>query len=218
MGAEPQARGSILLLAAEFLVVFCALPLAASIPSLGVPHLPALLAVAAGCALVLLRDGTFDRRRLWDAAGAAAAAPHVGRRIFVALIAVVGIVGMLYPDQLLDLPRERPASWAAFVAVYAGVWVFPQELVYRAYLLHRYRPIFGDGRLAIAASAIAFSFVHVVYLNWPALVLTVPAGALLAITYRRTGSLAACSLEHAAYGIFAFSLGLGRFFSASWPP
>ena len=52
------------------------------------------------------------------------------------------------------------------------------------------------------------------YLNFPALLLTLPAGALLALTYRRTGSLAASTLEHAAYGILAFTLGLGRFFFA----
>lgn len=202
------------LLAAEFLLIFGALPLAASIPSLGLPHLPTLLAVAAACVLVLRRDKTFDRRRLWNGAAAVAAGGDVGRRAFAALIAVVAIVAALYPDRLLDLPRERPLVWAALVAHYPLLSAYPQEILYRAFLMHRYRPIFGDGKLMVAASAIAFSFLHVVFMNWPALVLSLPAGALLALTYRRTGSLAAATLEHAAYGIVVFTFGLGKFFLA----
>jgi len=202
------------LLAGEFLLVFCVLPLAAAIPSLGLPQLPMLLAVAAACALVLRQDKSFDRRRLWNGGAAAAAAEDVGRRAFVAMIAVTAIVAMLYPDRLLELPRQRPLVWVALVAAYPLLSAYPQEIVYRAFLMHRYRPIFGDGALAVAASAVAFSYLHVVYLNWTALLLTLPAGALLALTYRRTGSLAASTLEHAAYGILVFTLGLGRFFFA----
>ena len=202
------------LLAAEFLLVFCFLPLAAAVPALALPRLPLLLAVAAACALVLRGDPTFDRRRLWNGAAAAEAAGDVGRRAFVAMIAIAAIVAMLNTDRLLELPRQRPLLWAAIVVAYPLLSAYPQEIVYRAFLMHRYRPIFGDDRLAIAASAIAFSFLHVVYLNFPALLLTLPAGALLALTYRRTGSLAASTLEHAAYGILAFTLGLGRFFFA----
>jgi membrane protease YdiL (CAAX protease family) len=200
------------LLAAEFLLVFCALPLAASVPELRVPHLPLLVAVAAACAVALARDRTFERTRLWNGAGAARAAGDVGRRAFAALVAVVAIVGTFHPERLLDLPRQRPLAWAALALAYPLVSAYPQEIVYRAFLLHRYRPIFGDGRLAVAASAIAFAFLHVVYRNWTALLLTLPAGALLAVTYRRTGSLAAATLEHAAYGILVFTFGLGRFF------
>ncbi len=202
------------LLAAEFLLVFCVLPLAAAVPGLALPHLPTLLAVAAACALVLRENKTFDRRRFWSGAAAAAIAGDIGRRAFAAMIAITAIVAALYPERLLELPRERPLVWAAVVLLYPLVSAYPQEIVYRAFLLHRYRPIFGDGALAVAASAIAFSFLHVVYLNWLALLVTLPVGALLALTYRRTGSLAASTLEHAAYGILAFTLGLGRFFFA----
>jgi membrane protease YdiL (CAAX protease family) len=207
---RPGAR--LYLLAAEFLVVFCALPLAAAVPSWRLPHLPLLLAVAAACAVLLARDPTFDRRRLWSWKAAEDASGAVGRRAFAALVAVVALVAALYPDRLLDLPLEQPLAWAALSLAYPVLSAYPQEIVYRAFLLHRYRPIFGEGRLAVAASAIAFSFLHVVYLNWPALVLTLPAGALLALTYRRTGSLAASTLEHTLYGLVAFTFGLGKFF------
>jgi membrane protease YdiL (CAAX protease family) len=199
-------------LASEFLLVFCALPLLASIPSLGLPHLPTLVAVAAACWVVLRRDPTFDRRRLWNLAGVRDALGDVGRRAFAALVALTAIIGFAFPDRFFDLPRERPLVWAALLVLYPIASAWPQELVFRAFLMHRYRPIFGERGLAVAASAIAFSFMHVVYMNWPALLLSLPAGALLALTYRRTGSLAAATLEHALYGILVFTLGLGRYF------
>ncbi len=202
------------LLALEFLLLFGAIPLAASLPALGIPHLPSLLLVAAGCAVVLFRDRTFERRRLWNAGAALEAAGDVGRRAFAAAIAVATLVAAFYPTRLLELPRQRPLVWAAIVVLYPLLSAWPQELVYRAFLLHRYRPIFGDGALAVAASTIAFSFLHVVYSNWLALLLTLPAGALLAVTYRRTRSLAASTLEHTLYGVVVFTLGLGGFFFA----
>jgi len=202
------------LLALEFLLLFGALPLAASLPALGIPHLPSLLLVAAACAVVLLRDRTFERRRLWNAGAALEAAGDLGRRAFAAAIGLAALVAAFYPSRLLELPRQRPLVWAAIVVLYPLVSAWPQELVYRAFLLHRYRPIFGDRALAVAASAIAFSFLHVVYANWLALLVTLPAGALLAVTYRRTGSLAASTLEHTLYGVVAFTLGLGGFFFA----
>jgi membrane protease YdiL (CAAX protease family) len=200
------------LLAVEFLVVFCVLPLLLASPWVALPQLAVLIAVAAGCLVVLGRDKTFDRRRLWNGAGVAAVAGDVGRHAFSALVGVVWIVAMFFPARLLDLPLQRPLVWLALLVLYPIVSAYPQEVVFRAFLLHRYRPIFGDGKLAIAASAITFSFAHVVFGNWVAVGLTLPAGALLAVTYRRSGSLAAATLEHAAYGVIVFTFGLARYF------
>lgn len=62
------------------------------------------------------------------------------------------------------------------------------------------------------ASVLAFSFLHVIFDNWIAVALTVPAGYLFTRTYRRTDSLLLASLEHALYGCAVFTTGLGRFF------
>jgi len=42
--------------------------------------------------------------------------------------------------------------------------------------------------------------------------LTLPSGWLFADTYRRSESLLAASIEHALYGGFLFTVGLGRHF------
>ena len=57
------------------------------------------------------------------------------------LAAVVGVaaVWLLAPDHLFDLPRQRPWLWLAVMVFYPLVSVYPQELVFRAFVLQRYR-------------------------------------------------------------------------------
>jgi hypothetical protein len=64
----------------------------------------------------------------------------------------------------------------------------------------------------VASNAIAFGFLHVIYPNTVAPLLSIPAGLLLAITWRRFGRLGPVWLEHAVYGLLLFTLGLGDFF------
>jgi hypothetical protein len=61
--------------------------------------------------------------------------------------AVIGIVAvaLIRPNNLFDLPRESPWLWLAVVIFYPLLSVCPQELLFRALLLHRYAPVFGTG-------------------------------------------------------------------------
>jgi membrane protease YdiL (CAAX protease family) len=94
---------------------------------------------------------------------------------------------------------------------YPLVSVLPQELAYRVYFFQRYAPLFGSKSGMIAASAIVFGFGHIVFHNWPAVVLTLLGGLLFAKTYRRTSSLLLVSFEHALYGWAVFTIGYGEF-------
>jgi membrane protease YdiL (CAAX protease family) len=90
--------------------------------------------------------------------------------------------------------------------------VFPQEILFRAFLFERYGPILHGDFAKAAASAIAFGFAHIVFGNWISVVLSAAGGALFAITYLKTGSLLAACLEHAIFGDFIFTIGLGQYF------
>ena len=90
--------------------------------------------------------------------------------------------------------------------------MYPQELVFRAFVLERYRPLFGSGRGIAAASAVAFGFVHVIFGNLLAVGLSLIGGWLFARRYQRTRSLLATSIEHALYGQLVFTIGLGAYF------
>jgi membrane protease YdiL (CAAX protease family) len=86
----------------------------------------------------------------------------------------------------------------------------PQAITHRAFLFHRYRLLF-KGWPMVFASAVAFSYMHIVFNNPLALLLTFAGGILFAKTYEDTGSLAISSIEHALYGNFLFTIGLGKY-------
>lgn len=154
--------------------------------------------------------------------GAPAADPR-WRRIVLLRFAILApllalAVALLDPAHFLDLPRHRPLLWALIMVLYPALSVVPQELIYRRFLFHRYAALLPGSRSRIAASAIAFGFAHVIFLNPWAVLLAGIGGALFASTYARTFSLRACSIEHALYGCLVFTIGLGRFFytGAAW--
>jgi hypothetical protein len=62
----------------------------------------------------------------------------------------------------------------------------------------------------VAAGTLAFAFAHVIFRNAVAVALTALGGLLFLQTYLVTGSMLVSSLEHVAYGVAAFSFGIGR--------
>lgn len=124
----------------------------------------------------------------------------------------------LWPNLFLGLPRQRPLFWALIMVLYPLLSVWPQEMLYRRLLFHRYRALFGGDRALILASAAAFGFAHVIFLNWIAIAMTAAGGLLFARDYARHRSLPLICLEHSLYGCLIFTVGLGRFFytGAAW--
>ena len=201
-----------LALAAELLLVYLGLPLALRHSLLAVPRLVVLAAVTAGCLALLLADPTFPRARLWSLDGLRAGRRALAGRAALAALVVTVAVFLLDGSRWLDWPRQRPLAWALAMLLYPFLSAWPQEVVYRAWFFHRYAPLLGDGRLLVAANGLAFAALHLVYPNLVAPLLSLPAGLLLAATYRRSGTVGPAWLEHVAYGALVFTLGLGRYF------
>jgi len=154
----------------------------------------------------------------WNWAGFRAGAPGVVLR-FAILASLVAIAMWHFaPQAFLSFPRQRPAFWLIVMVLYPVLSVWPQELIYRSFLLYRYRPIFGEARGYIIASALAFGYVHLIFLNWIAPAMTFAGGGLFAASYRKHRSLALSCLEHALYGCMVFTVGLGSYFftGAAW--
>jgi membrane protease YdiL (CAAX protease family) len=66
--------------------------------------------------------------------------------------------------------------------------------------------------MMIVASAAAFAFLHIIFRNSLAVALTFAGGLLFSARYAETSSLATSSFEHALYGCWLFTLGLGQYF------
>jgi len=131
---------------------------------------------------------------------------------FVPIAIALGIFTYIaIPDRLFSLPLERPRVWVMVMILYPLLSVIPQEILFRSFFFRRYAPLFS-GRAIMLASALAFGWVHILLLNWVAVVFSALGGLLFADTYARTRSLAAACFEHALYGCTIFTLGLGYYF------
>ncbi|WP_157103673.1 CPBP family intramembrane glutamic endopeptidase [Nocardia harenae] len=178
----------------------------------GTSPIPVLIALGAGVTRQLRRSATFDRRAFWRAG---ALRPEAGSMALLAgasAAALTGAVAAVRPADLFELPRRHPGLWAAVMVLYPVLSVYPQELVFRAFVFDRYAPVFGDGTAMIAASAAAFGIVHIAFGSWISVLLSGAGGVLFALRYRRTGSLFAATVEHSIYGVLVFTVGLGRYF------
>lgn len=178
------------------------------------PPLPILWLVTAACLFYLLRDPTFNRTQLWNPAPLASHLFSI-LTLFAVGAALLGIAVYLCARGLMfNLVRAHPLLWALIMLLYPVLSVYPQGVIYRAFLMRRYQPLFGSDWGLILASAVAFSLMHLIFRNPIALILTFVGGLLFAWRYRQTGSLVVSSFEHALYGCFLFTLGLGRYFYA----
>lgn len=104
--------------------------------------------------------------------------------------------------KLFSFVKRAPAFWAVVMVLYPLLSVYPQELIFRAYFFQRYGALFGAGWTMVAASALAFGFVHIALGNWISVALSAVGGFLFALTYQQSGSLLLASIEHAILGNF----------------
>ncbi|MFD4675038.1 CPBP family intramembrane glutamic endopeptidase [Lentzea sp. NPDC058450] len=195
-------------LAAEYVAVFFGLALLYSLLARGTSPIPVLLVLGGASVAYLLRSRTFDRRSLWRAE--AVRLRPILTLWALAAAAAIAVVAVAFPARLFELPREQPLLWLAVMVFYPLLSVYPQELVFRAFLFERYGQAFGAW--TVAASAAAFGFVHIIFGSWVSVVLSAVGGWLFATRYQRTRSLLAASVEHALYGVLVFTVGLGQYF------
>jgi membrane protease YdiL (CAAX protease family) len=199
-------------LALEFVLLFVALPLVYRFSPLRIPPLPLLWLVTAYACWQLLRDPHFFRAKLWNTAALPANLGPI-LVIFAVAAALMGFaVRFFAPDLLFAFPRQRPALWVLVMLLYPVLSVYPQGLIYRAFFFQRYASLFPREWAMIVTSAAAFAFLHIIFRNNLAVILTFAGGLLFAFRYEQTGSLATASFEHALYGCWLFTLGLGRYF------
>ncbi len=116
------------------------------------------------------------------------------------------------PNMLFGFVREKPMFWALVMVAYPLVSVVAQEIVYRRYMFARFHGLLGTPMMLILVSGLGFGFGHIVFDNWVAPALCAVGGVIFSATYHKTRSLALVCIEHALYGDFVFTVGLGRYF------
>ena len=198
--------------AIECLLLFVGLPLVFYLDLLPIPKIAGLLFVTLLCIGVLWIDRSYILRRLSYRPSKAGQWKKMLVRGGLVAACLTVLVIFVQPERLFQFPRERPVTWFIVMILYPVLSALPQELIYREYFMHRYQTLLGSGWVLLASSAIAFSFLHIIYDNNWAIVLSLLGGFIFAQSYRDTRSLYWVTIEHALYGCLIFTIGMGNYF------
>ena len=200
-------------LALQYTLIFVIFP---ALISLSKPRgwIYAVLWLMAAWTLALMkRKFNYSFKADWHAEGLTR---EVAERIFLRFIpfaaALFAFAWYMAPEFLFSLPRERPITWIVVLIWYPALSVIPQEVIFRSFFFRQYAHWFEKWHWGALANAFAFGWLHIILQNWVAIVFSAIGSYLFADTYRKTKSLAAVSFEHALYGCYIFTIGLGRFF------
>ncbi len=159
-----------------------------------------------------LKPHGYRWRKEWNfAALNKASMTTIFKRFVPNAIATLIFTWILIPEHLFSLPLEHPLMWLMVMTLYPLLSVIPQEIIFRSFFLKRYAPIIPDHRMRLVNAA-AFGWVHILMQNWIAIVFSAIGGWMFSDTYKKNKSLAAASFEHALYGCFIFTVGLGMYF------
>jgi hypothetical protein len=194
----------------EFILLYVGLPLLLWVTKTETMLLPALW-LGAVFAWTMLRYGKGNRPA--PSAGSGQTLRKELARILLRFAGVALLLALaLYcyrPELLFWLPRKSLGLWGLIVIAYPFLSVFPQALIYRILYERRYSQAFSSPRLSLLIGTLVFCLAHIPFNNVWAFAFTLPGGFLFLSTYRRTGSWALSTLEHALYGDLLFTLGWG---------
>lgn len=131
--------------------------------------------------------------------------------IKLAIIEVLTTLFVWFTDnaRLFEVLLNKPLLWLVILFVYSVFSVYPQELIYRTLFFERYAVLFQSTSFAIVLNAVVFSLAHIMFKSTLVLVLTFLGGLLFALTYTKTKSTLLVSIEHAIYGSWLFTVGMG---------
>lgn len=130
-------------------------------------------------------------------------------------LAIVMVITGLYvffiaPDKLFSVLIKKPQLWILILFIYTFLSVWPQEIIYRTFFYDRYEELIKNKWLFIFINAVLFSLAHLFLKSFLVQLLTFVGGLLFAYTYDKTKSTTLVSIEHAIYGNWLFTVGMGE--------
>lgn len=128
--------------------------------------------------------------------------------VVIAFITTV-FVWLTNKEALFNVVISKPKLWVFILFIYSVFSVYPQELIYRTFYFKRYRILFNNKNAFIFLNAIVFSLGHIFFKNTLVILLTFLGGLLFAITFQKAKSTLLVSIEHAIYGCWLFTVGMG---------
>lgn len=174
--------------------------------------LPLLILASLVCFVLLWRDREFKRERLWRTRDLKMQLKPILTAFTLASAGFTLVTYFFAGDHFLFFIRSRPAAWLLTLLCYPLFSAYTQELIFRGFFFHRYHMIFPNPGTMVAINGICFGMFHIFYGNWLSPLLAAAGGMMFGYRYLRSGSLVPAAIEHALYGMFLFTVGLGWYF------
>lgn len=201
-----------LYLAFEFTVLFLLLPILYIFGYLPVHKMVILAGAALFTFSIMYMEGRLNRRFLFYFPVDARIAGRLFFRILLVSSVIVLFTALATPDKYLIFPSENPGGFILVLFMYPVISALPQEFIYRFFLWQRYREIFTSERMLKLASIFSFTWVHITYNNWVAILFSFIGALFFVSTFAKTRSLLWVSIEHSIYGNLMFTVGMGEYF------
>jgi membrane protease YdiL (CAAX protease family) len=204
-------------LAIEFVLLFFGIPTWIYLDQDFIHPSIIILSVLVFIFILLRRNSDFKWRELirWQVPRKVLYANSI--LIVLAALLMLGYVISFERENLFNLPRANIWLYLGLCLFYPVFSAFGQEIIYRTFLSKRYSRILPRGWQFVVASALTFSFMHIVYNNPVSLILTFIGGIYFAVNYRITRSVLFSSVLHGIFGIMMFGVGLGQYFWLDMP-
>ncbi|NNU81620.1 CPBP family intramembrane metalloprotease [Halovulum dunhuangense] len=193
----------------EFLALFVGIPLALAYVLPPDAMFTLLFALTAVGVILLHRTPGFSWREL--VSGPIPWRFVLGFSVLTAVIAGTA-TWVLFPGNLLAMPRHNTDLWLAILALYPVFSALPQEILFRPLFFRRYGGLFPSMPVALAVNTFVFALAHLMYGHPLVLAMTASGGLAFAWAYAVKGSFPAALLLHALAGQIVFTSGLGVLF------
>ncbi len=195
----------------EFAFLFIVIPILLALDI--IPNFIKPILVVSGfvyCLIVMYRQGWLKKANLFSK-GNGWSLKTFAIRFGVIIISSLIFVWFYDASKLFAVMLKKPFLWLGILFVYSFLSVYPQELMYRAYFFKRYEKLFEryGSTFFIILNALLFSLAHLMLKNELVLGITFIGGLLFATTYKKSRSLFLASVEHAVFGCWLFTVGIG---------
>lgn len=174
-----------------------------------------LVSIVAWCVLLLLSDPRFKRFRFWNPIQLKLSLDRVVMTFLIAAILMVIASWYFTPQWFFTLPTEKTQWWLLLLVLYPIFSAWPQEVIFRTFMFHRYKRVFKSKHLRAYLSATSFALAHLLFANWIAVVGAFIAGLVFSFTYIHSRSTLLVAIEHSLWGCWLFTAGLGMYFDST---
>lgn len=141
----------------------------------------------------------------------------VALRFLLLISLTVTFMLIMHPEDLFIVARKNLGMLIGISLFYSLFSVYPQEFLYRSFFYARYGDLFQSRVLLIFCNAVIFAFAHIAFKNGLVLLMTFIGGIVFSLTFFKTKSLMLTSIEHAIYGSWLFTVGMGEMLAFPMP-